>query len=558
MYDQRSRSRSSHREVSPERTLDNMIPSKYIMKESNDDYVRFSTKGNENDDEGARNSAKVEAYEKWTNLINEKRKVQQKKPGASFSPIRNTRYNNQPTRARSKSPIKVYNSAETNMAFVKSLRDERIPRQPVLEEIRPSREQLESLERKKLRAVEASQLTNRLHADARIKRAVQQELDSFSRGTRPITDSSSTFNYRTSVSKSPKEIFKQQFVEGYVPGPRRKKEIERYEQYVKENFTFKPTISPNSRILAERRDRSFSPIHDKLHAEAVINKSNRHLLTQIGFEENHPFKPAINRSSPHNNGGGLSVETDFLDRMTQREKTKLKKLKEDLREKKEKESHTPRDPITGQKLFQPLIKKNKYYQMLREQDEERKRKQKEHKERSKVFNSEVLKDADKGLQGSKTLRRIFDKLDDDKDGCISEKHIQLSELDAKTLEALINIFDIIEERKLKLNYLNFVRLLQSKLTFEEKEILELNTDDGSQSAAALAESRVKDIEKNFRKDEISYLSKYGIKSLNLNKTSSPERRAVTASDQEKVTSNNLTKHYQRLIAGSAGGGGGKR
>jgi len=553
MYDQRSRSRSSHREVSPDRTLDNMIPSKYIMKESNDDYVRFSTKGNENDDEGARNSAKVEAYEKWTNLINEKRKVQQKKPGASFSPVRNTRYNNQPTRARSKSPVKIYNSAETNMAFVKSLRDDKIPKQPIYEEIRPSRDQLESLERKKMKAAEASQLTNRLHADAKIKRAVQQELDSFSRGTRPITDSSTTFNYRTSVSKSPKEIFKQQFVEGYVPGPRKRKEIERYEQYVKQNFTFKPTISPNSRILAERRDRSFSPIHDKLHAEAVINKSNRNLLTQIGFEENHPFKPTIGvyKSTSNNNGGGLSVETDFLDRMTQREKTKLKKLKEDLREKKEKESHTPRDPVTGQKLFQPLIKKNKYYQMLREQDEERKRKQKEQKERSKVFNSEVLKDADKGLQGNKTLRRIFDKLDDDKDGFISEKHIQLSELDAKTLEALINIFDIIEERKLKLNYFNFVRLIQNELTAEEKDILELNDDDGGQS---LAESRVKDMEKNFRKDEISYLSKYGIKSSRTNKTPSPDRRIMTASDQEKVTSNNLTKHYQKLIAGGVGGG----
>ena len=548
IYDDK-RSRSSHREVSPERVLDNMIPSKYILKNQDDHRAttaRYSPE-NHQEERGRRDSNKVEAYEKWAQVISEKRKVQQKKPGASLSPVRSTKYyNNEPVRARSKSPIKIYNSAETNMAFVKSLRsDDKLPKEPIYSEIRPSRERLESFERKKMKAAESAHLVNRLHGDAKTKSAFYQELDSFSRGTRPLADSS-TFNLRTSVSKSPKEIFKQQFVEGYVPGPRKRKEIERYEQYVKENFTFKPTISETSRILAEKRDRSYSPspIHDKLHAEAVINRSNRNLLTKIGFEENHPFQPNVGvqrkkSPSPQNTYNGLSVETDFLERMTQREKTKLKKLKDELREKKEKETHTPRDPVTGQKLFKPLINKNKYYQMLRDQDAERKRKQKE--ERSKVFNSEVLKDADKALQGSKTLRRIFDMLDDDNDGFISEKHIQLSELDAKTLEALINIFDIIEEKKLKLNFLNFCRLVESQLTVEEKEMLELDV------ARDEAETARKNLEKSFRKDEISYLSKYGIKSLNQTKTPSPERRVVTAPDYEKVTSSNLTRHYQKLI-----------
>ena len=487
------------------------------------------------------------SYEKWQQLITEKRKIQQVETE-----------NNQPTRGRSPTPGRnnqVYNMAlqslsPKNRKSTKSDTEKSVEKSP------------NRLDRSK-----ADEVVNRLYSNVKKERHTQNEWEySPARSSSPMKKKNPrvTLNYRPKQGqklKKPHNLWAEEFIEGYEPSPRRAMEIMKYEQENKERFTFTPYISEYSRYLADKRNRSLSPIHFKLHAEAEKHKHNRNLLEQIGIEEKCSFQPNVHKYTSQSE----AMEKGFLDRLAEREEAK-KKRDDEQKEKKEKEERSvPRDSVTGQTLYKPLINRDKYYLLAQKRDHRRIKDALEDKKHTQVIKKKrpeensfqktkqvvyeknpqeeksLLKISlekykmEKQRENSGPLWNVFRKLDGDHDGYISDRHIELSELDPTTLEALIGILEIIEQRELNVDFKGFKKLVEDELGAEEIEIINAhNSDDKyrSEHQNNMAPRMSRDEERSERASERSIPEEFVVR-----KTQEPE----------KVTIGNLSKHYSKIL-----------
>ena len=496
-------------------------------------------------------SGTANSYEKWQQLITEKRKIQESDRQSSAQ------------RGRSQTP-----GRDSNMNFnlaLKSLSPQN--RKSTKSDTEKSVERSP----KKLGKSKADEVVNRLYTNAK-KRTAQNEWEYSPVKSNSPEKKKNGVMIVTYRPKQPKKkipnLWGEDFIEGYVPSPRRAREIIRLEKERKETFTFSPYISENSRILAEKRNRSLSPIHYKLHAEAEKNKYNRNLLEKIGIEEVCTFQPNAHKF----NSQSEAMEKGFLKRLAEREEIKQKTEAEEKEKRQKEEEMSPYDPVTGQKLFKPIINKDKYYLLAQKKDyrrvkealEEQKMKQggknkiaeekslqkmrqiikeKNNKE-GKIPSMRVLGEfahGEKPKEGTEALWNVFKKLDDDRDGFISDKKIELSELDPTTLEALIGILEIIEERRLTLDYKGFVELIDKELGPEETEIINAQNGPGNKHRQSNNEAVAS---KMLRDDDEGNENSL----MNGSERSIPNEFSVRKSqDPEKVTMSNLTRHYQKIL-----------
>ena len=259
-----------------------------------------------------------------------------------------------------------------------------------------------------------------------------------------------------------------------------------------ENYSFKPKINgPGSLFYDEGGDgKRYETLYAK-HKQKQVKTSR--VLDEF-IAETCTFKPEINTTKAKRN---KAKTPDVSDRLYDTRKQWDKNREE--REILEKNY----DMKTGQKLFAPVIKKDKYYERakLREQnenqvkiipplnekqqkqmisdakkpirnllmDEDKKRNQKSiivESDRKILKNSssdKVLKQpipVKKNEKEDGGLRELFESLDANKDGLISRNQLDFSKLDDDLLEIIANLALEGFPAKEALDFDKFVRLLE--------------------------------------------------------------------------------------------------
>ena len=113
----------------------------------------------------------------------------------------------------------------------------------------------------------------------------------------------------------------------------------------------------------------------------------------------------------------------------------------------------------GQKMFHPTIAHDKYYQKIKEKDDEhyqisldtstlKVKRLETSQKNTETKNSEIYQDA--------AIKTIFNALDGDKDGLISAENIDLGELDVKIVKVLSEVLYLLEDSYKKgMNYEQF-------------------------------------------------------------------------------------------------------
>ena len=460
----------------------------------------------------------AETYERWQNLLKSKRKIKQFESEFSPSPEGRSSFGRRSSRSRSKEPRKDVNANGLYKLALKTLNPsrEKSPRATI---IQPDR--IQGSDKRKLTRDEEEEIVTRLYQDAKNRKAQKDELQLYEIGVRTFTDPKFI---RRSPSpwkneEEPLDLGDHSLEMRGGSKYRKEKELIAQEKLRKENFTFKPTISEASKLLAENRNRSTSPVYDKLYANGKAIKKDRELLQRIALEETCSFRPQIIDSE--------AMEPGYLERVAKRRmEARQKKLMADTQE-----IQSPIDPKTGQKLFTPVIKKDKYYYKLKEEEE-------------KALNeSKASRLLEKSGKTSKALREIFDKLDHDKDGYVSAKSIEISGLSVETLGALMDVFEVIENQELNLDFLGFVQLVQRTLSMEKQNILEgFGMADVSRQEILFTPSKREEKDENSKKGSV-ILGTSDYKSRN----KSPSAKKVKGEEVERVNPSNLTKHYQRLL-----------
>jgi len=251
-----------------------------------------------------------------------------------------------------------------------------------------------------------------------------------------------------------------------------KERVSRVEENHQQTFTFRPKISPLSYELAKKRE-SRSPIHRKLYEEGLLSKEQNDKAREAVIKEMYPYSPRLPQGiDNHLNKRPKQNQKEFTERLLKEGTQREQKLVQQRAAER-----TGLDPKTGQKLFQPVIPHDKYYYKVKKMDDE-----KYNKSRSA---SRTPRNADSS-QSSSTyreraliqnninnneliLRDIFEKLDSDKDGYISAQNIDLSQLDAKVLEALLDLMDFLENNQAKIDCNGFVLAING-LGLEEEII----------------------------------------------------------------------------------------
>ncbi len=384
----------------------------------------------------------------------------------------------------------------------------------------------------------ASHVTDRLYREALEKQSIRSLNQSPFNKNKPA-NKLAVFNYgpknKTPIKEKKrkgKNLWGEEFIEGYTPSQRMAKGLIKLEKERKETHPYTPYVSEMSRMLAAKRDRSISPalVHNKLHEEAEKNKKNRFMLEQLTLEESCPFKPKILEYQSQNGD-----EKDFLSRLADRQKStegKGKKLDE--------QDYTW-DSVTGQKLFHPKINKDKYYDMANIKDQLRVKEAKEEKERKLFIHSPNKNDFN---EHSTVFQKIFKKLDDDRDGFISPHKIQLSELDPTTIELLLHVIGIIEENKLELDYKGFHQLLEEELSLEEKEALTLQFH---KQGPINSVNSIKGIAQGLQRDEVESIDFAYRNAPHFEHIDLDDSKNSRKFDNHHGYMEHLTKHYQKLI-----------
>jgi len=240
-----------------------------------------------------------------------------------------------------------------------------------------------------------------------------------------------------------------------------------------EPFPFKPKISDISTELAIR-SRSRSPIHNKLYIEGMLQKDHNTKVRDLMFKERHPFSPRL----PSDIDNYLAKrpkqnQKEFTNRLVKEGVIK----EQQMAMRRAVERDDLKDPKTGQPLFQPVVPHDKYYYNLkrREQENSKTNRSRSTTPKNKEYQSVQVQLEPKNITITQNpLKKIFEKLDSDGDGLISAKKIDLSQVDAQVLEALLDLMDFLENNHATLDYQGFLSVID-KLEIEEQVLKVSNT-----------------------------------------------------------------------------------
>lgn len=275
-----------------------------------------------------------------------------------------------------------------------------------------------------------------------------------------------------------------------------KKEFHKLNEFPQNNkeeiYSFKPKINGPSSLFYENTDPK-EKRYEKLYSKHMEKQKKKSKILDEFINETCTFHPEINESSTSQirKGKGKDVG-DRLHEFSQKWENNRKE-----REKFEQNY----DLKTGQKLFQPVIKKDKYYERakIRElkqdeihivTDENLLKTQKHSKSKSPLSqiqqkptttpkynekNQKVIKAPERILKKSssekrivgikaedKPLKELFDSLDANKDGLISRNQLDFSKLDDELLEIIASLALEVFPAKQPVDFEGFISILEQQ------------------------------------------------------------------------------------------------
>jgi len=146
---------------------------------------------------------------------------------------------------------------------------------------------------------------------------------------------------------------------------RRERAAQLKEKLELEKLTFKPEIDEGSkRIISAKSARDRTPVHERLHDESKLKVKKQEAIKKE-LEKENTFKPAIDKTSKKI-AEKVVTEGNTYERLYKEKLAREKNLAQKREQAKMEEIY---DKKTGQKLFQPNITKNKYYEKAAEKSD---------------------------------------------------------------------------------------------------------------------------------------------------------------------------------------------
>lgn len=227
----------------------------------------------------------------------------------------------------------------------------------------------------------------------------------------------------------------------------------------------KPKVSNNAgNSNTVNKQTNVKSIHEVLYAESKLNQIKQTKRLNEHMEKVYPFKHVNRSKSPVykeiSERRKFENKQDFVNRLYN-----SKKVEEELIVQRERASKL----IEDTKLFKPKISRGPLDQNRREITvnldgfydqrliDKKVKLEEEQKEIKKQNRSYWIEKSMKSILKIKLMRykEIFDKLDSDKDGMISAKHIKLSDLEASSLEKLTPLLENLQISKKTMDFKEF-------------------------------------------------------------------------------------------------------
>ena len=275
----------------------------------------------------------------------------------------------------------------------------------------------------------------------------------------------------------------------------RKLQVE--EEKLKE-CSFTPRINQRSQMLdTSRSSASAKPRFEDLYQEATKRKERQLERFEGAVKSEFSFKPEVHSSKPAD-----PDPESFLNRIV----NSKKKFEEEM-EKLRQELVTDVDPVTGQKLFEPMIVKDTRFERSLESGSihEHLYSQKDHKKQTTDRLAQELDENIKAAQRStkvtqtserllenfrrKAFEHLFNLLDSDQDGLVSAEKVDFAALEDKTASIMQPVLEEIINREGPMDFQEFHMLMDQllgRLTLDAKaHILKREKTEDTASTASM-------------------------------------------------------------------------
>ena len=320
---------------------------------------------------------------------------------------------------------------------------------------------------------------------------------------------------------------------------------------------FQPTLSEKALRVAEQRSRSNSPIiHVRLHDEADEKTKKREEFVTAGMSEIYTFKPEISPRSKQLVSNAKETQKELTERLVKEAKVKQEKHHQAQRAKM-----TPVDPKTGQTLFQPVIPHTKYYQKVKQRDDDcynitldtntlsvkklntpRKIQEPEH--------PDPVREA--------VIRKIFDALDSDRDGLITAEQIELKGIEVNLLKVLTEVLYLLEESYVKgMNFEQFEYQINKRgltdkiMRLSKKNLLNELSSEGHEEATSKRSTTPKNShDVSLKINTLENVVQKITTNKSFKRSGSPEQNTSFYSGITGASdaSPRLTRNYQKLLS----------
>ena len=281
------------------------------------------------------------------------------------------------------------------------------------------------------------------------------------------------------------------------------RKLQMEEEKLKE-CSFTPRINQRSQMLdTSRSSASAKPRFEDLYQEASKRKERQLERFEGAVKSEFTFKPEVHSSK--------STDPDpesFLNRIV----NSKKKFEEEM-EKLRQELVTDVDPVTGQKLFEPVIAKDTRFERSLEAGSihEHLYSQKDHKKQITDRLAQELDENIKAAQRStkvtqnserllenfrkKAFEHLFNLLDSDQDGLVSCEKVDIAAIEEKTASILQPVLEEIINREGPMDFQEFHVLMDqlvSRLTLDAKaHILKREKAEDTASSASMMKVRAR-------------------------------------------------------------------